>query len=86
MLTLSKQYNEAVWFNQICDSCVIDFQQISYVDSAIENEEINVSTAFKLVKNFTAQEKLAIQTFIENDPAENSWVNRKPQPEIIEVL
>ena len=52
--------NEAVWFNQICDSCVIDFQQICYVDSAIENEDINVSTAFKLVKNFTAQEKLAI--------------------------
>ena len=86
MLTLSKQYNEAVWFNQICDSCVIVFQQICYVDSAIENEDINVSTAFKFVKNFTAQEKSAIQTFIENDPAENPWVNGKPQPEIIEVL
>ena len=71
MLTFSKQYNEAVWFNQICDSCVIDFQQICYVDSAIENEDINVSTAFKLVKNFTAQEKLAIQTFIEDYPFEN---------------
>ena len=86
MLTFSKQYNEAVWFNQICDSCVIDFQQICYVDSAIENKDINVSMAFKLVKNFTAQEKSAIQTFIENDSAENPWVNGKPQPEIIEVL
>ena len=62
------------------------FTKISYVDSAIENEDINVSTAFKLVKNFTDQEKSAIQTFIENDTAENPWVNGKPQPEIIEVL
>ena len=56
------------------------------VSSAIENEEINVLTAFKLVKNFTAQEKLAIQTFIEDYPFENKWVIGKPQPEIIEVL